>query len=40
MLESIGVDCKKLKFQKGTNYQLGEKYILDVYRWTQTNSVL
>ncbi|KAJ3109719.1 Tyrosine--tRNA ligase, cytoplasmic [Phlyctochytrium bullatum] len=32
MLESIGVPIAKLKFVVGTEYQLSEKYTLDVYR--------
>ncbi|GJQ70465.1 Aats-tyr [Trypoxylus dichotomus] len=32
MLESIGVPIDKLKFVKGTNYQLSKEYTLDVYR--------
>ncbi|KAK9869659.1 hypothetical protein WA026_003407 [Henosepilachna vigintioctopunctata] len=32
MLKSIGVPLEKLKFVKGTNYQLSKEYTLDVYR--------
>ncbi|XP_054461949.1 tyrosine--tRNA ligase, cytoplasmic isoform X2 [Anoplopoma fimbria] len=32
MLESIGVPLDKLKFIKGTDYQLSREYTLDVYR--------
>uniref|UniRef100_A0A7N8WQ22 Tyrosine--tRNA ligase n=1 Tax=Mastacembelus armatus TaxID=205130 RepID=A0A7N8WQ22_9TELE len=32
MLESIGVPLEKLKFVKGTDYQLSREYTLDVYR--------
>ncbi|XP_022912822.2 tyrosine--tRNA ligase, cytoplasmic [Onthophagus taurus] len=32
MLKSIGVPLDKLKFVKGTNYQLSKEYTLDVYR--------
>lgn len=32
MLESIGVPLDKLKFVKGTDYQLSRQYTLDVYR--------
>ncbi|KAI2516133.1 tyrosyl-tRNA synthetase 1 [Homo sapiens] len=32
MLESIGVPLEKLKFIKGTDYQLSKEYTLDVYR--------
>uniref|UniRef100_A0A1B6CRD0 Tyrosine--tRNA ligase n=2 Tax=Clastoptera arizonana TaxID=38151 RepID=A0A1B6CRD0_9HEMI len=32
MLESIGVPLDKLKFVKGTDYQLSKEYTLDVYR--------
>lgn len=32
MLKSIGVPIDKLKFEKGTNYQLSKEYTLDVYR--------
>ncbi|XP_045471491.1 tyrosine--tRNA ligase, cytoplasmic isoform X1 [Harmonia axyridis] len=32
MLSSIGVPLDKLKFVKGTNYQLSKEYTLDVYR--------
>ncbi|KAB5530877.1 hypothetical protein PHYPO_G00134430 [Pangasianodon hypophthalmus] len=32
MLESIGVPLDKLKFVKGTDYQLNRDYTLDVYR--------
>lgn len=31
-LKSIGVPIEKLKFVKGTEYQLSEKYTLDMYR--------
>eukprot|EP00731_Ephydatia_muelleri_P032295 Em0023g802a len=32
MLESIGVPLEKLKFVRGTEYQLSREYTLDVYR--------
>ncbi|XP_061885318.1 tyrosine--tRNA ligase, cytoplasmic isoform X2 [Entelurus aequoreus] len=32
MLESIGVPLEKLKFVKGTDFQLSREYTLDVYR--------
>nr|XP_036866602.1 tyrosine--tRNA ligase, cytoplasmic [Manis javanica] len=32
MLESIGVPLEKLKFIKGTDYQLSKEYTLDAYR--------
>ncbi|XP_070567902.1 tyrosine--tRNA ligase, cytoplasmic-like [Ptychodera flava] len=32
MLESIGVPLEKLKFVRGTDYQLNKEYTLDVYR--------
>ncbi|XP_020029563.1 tyrosine--tRNA ligase, cytoplasmic [Castor canadensis] len=32
VLESIGVPLEKLKFIKGTDYQLSKEYTLDVYR--------
>eukprot|EP01099_Mayorella_cantabrigiensis_P008230 TRINITY_DN762_c0_g1_i4.p1 TRINITY_DN762_c0_g1~~TRINITY_DN762_c0_g1_i4.p1 ORF type:complete len:561 (-),score=173.88 TRINITY_DN762_c0_g1_i4:219-1850(-) len=32
MLESVGVPLEKLRFVRGTEYQLTEKYTLDVYR--------
>ncbi|XP_061870369.1 tyrosine--tRNA ligase, cytoplasmic isoform X2 [Colius striatus] len=32
MLESIGVPLEKLKFVRGTDYQLSKQYTLDVYR--------
>uniref|UniRef100_A0A2C9JL91 Tyrosine--tRNA ligase n=1 Tax=Biomphalaria glabrata TaxID=6526 RepID=A0A2C9JL91_BIOGL len=32
MLKSIGVDLSKLKFVKGTDYQLSREYTLDVYK--------
>lgn len=32
MLQSIGVPLEKLKFVKGTDYQLSREYTLDVYR--------
>lgn len=34
MLRSIGVPLEKLKFVKGTDYQLSKEYTLDVYRLT------
>uniref|UniRef100_A0A1L8DRS0 Tyrosine--tRNA ligase n=1 Tax=Nyssomyia neivai TaxID=330878 RepID=A0A1L8DRS0_9DIPT len=34
MLESIGVPLEKLRFVKGTDYQLSREYTLDVYRLT------
>jgi len=32
MLESVGVSIEKLKFVRGTDYQLSKEYTLDVYR--------
>uniref|UniRef100_A0A7S4L6L2 Tyrosine--tRNA ligase n=1 Tax=Paramoeba aestuarina TaxID=180227 RepID=A0A7S4L6L2_9EUKA len=32
MLTYIGVPIEKLRFERGTNYQLSEKYTLDMYR--------
>ncbi|XP_034269112.1 tyrosine--tRNA ligase, cytoplasmic [Pantherophis guttatus] len=32
MLESIGVPLEKLRFVRGTNFQLSKEYTLDVYR--------
>jgi len=32
ILESMGIDISKLRFIKGTSYQLSEKYTMDVYR--------
>lgn len=32
MLKSIGVPLEKLKFVRGTDYQLSREYTLDVYR--------
>jgi tyrosyl-tRNA synthetase len=32
MLQSIGVPIAKLKFVKGTDYQLSREFTLDVYR--------
>jgi len=32
MLKSIGVPLDKLKFVRGTDYQLSREYTLDVYR--------
>jgi len=32
MLESIGVPLDKLKFVKGTDYQLSKEYTLDTYK--------
>lgn len=32
MLQSIGVPLDKLKFERGTNYELSKEYTLDVYR--------
>ena len=34
MLESIGVSLDKLKFIRGTEYQLSREYSIDVYRLT------
>lgn len=36
MLQSIGVPLEKLKFVKGTDYQLSREYTLDVYRLSST----
>lgn len=36
MLESIGVPLDKLKFVKGTEYELSKEYTLDVYRLSST----
>lgn len=38
MLESIGVPLDKLKFVKGTDYQLSREYTLDVYRFSSVIS--
>ncbi len=38
MLTSIGVPLKKLKFVKGTDFQLGEEYTLDMYRLASVTS--
>ena len=32
MLKSLGVPLEKLKFVKGTSYQLSREYTLDVYK--------
>ena len=32
MLESLGVPLEKLRFVRGTSYQLSESYTMDVYR--------
>jgi len=32
MLESIGVPLDKLRFVRGTDYQLSREYTLDMYR--------
>ncbi|KAK5645754.1 hypothetical protein RI129_004218 [Pyrocoelia pectoralis] len=32
MLKSIGVSIDKLKFEKGTNFELSKEYTLDIYR--------
>lgn len=32
MLKSIGVPLEKLKFVRGTDYELSKEYTLDVYR--------
>ena len=32
MLESIGVSLEKLKFVRGTDFQLSREYTLDVYK--------
>lgn len=34
MLQSIGVPLEKLKFVRGTEYQLSKEYTLDVYRFS------
>merc|ERR1711962_1700703 len=34
MLESINVPLDKLKFVKGTGYQLSREYVLDVFKMT------
>lgn len=34
MLRSVGASIEKLRFIKGTDYQLGREYTLDVYRLT------
>ncbi|KAF7995673.1 hypothetical protein HCN44_006780 [Aphidius gifuensis] len=36
MLKSIGVPLDKLKFVKGTDYQLSKEYTLDMYRLSST----
>lgn len=33
MLSSIGVPLDKLRFIKGTDYQLSKEYNTDVFRW-------
>ncbi|XP_003391753.2 PREDICTED: tyrosine--tRNA ligase, cytoplasmic-like, partial [Amphimedon queenslandica] len=38
MLESIGVPLEKLKFVRGTDYQLSREYTLDVYKMTSVVS--
>uniref|UniRef100_A0A6M2DUZ7 Tyrosine--tRNA ligase n=1 Tax=Xenopsylla cheopis TaxID=163159 RepID=A0A6M2DUZ7_XENCH len=38
MLESIGVPLDKLKFVRGTDYQLSKEYTLDVYRFSSVIS--
>ena len=32
MLESLGVPLQKLRFVRGTDYQLSKEYTLDVYK--------
>merc|ERR1711983_235086 len=32
MLESLGVPLEKLRFVRGTDYQLSKEYTMDVYR--------
>ena len=39
MLEAIGVPLDKLKFVKGTDYQLSREYSLDVYRLSSGTSI-
>jgi len=39
MLRSIGVPLEKLKFVKGTDYQLSKEFTLDVYRLTSLVTV-
>ena len=39
MLKSIGVPLDKLEFVRGTDYQLGHEYSLDMYRLTTLASV-
>lgn len=38
MLKSIGVPLEKLKFVRGTDYQLSREYTLDVYRLASTTT--
>jgi len=33
MLTSLQVPIEKLKFVRGTEYQLSKEYTLDVYKW-------
>ncbi len=39
MLEIAGVDTKNLRYIKGTDFQLSEKYTLDLYRAAATTSL-
>jgi len=39
MLEAIGVPLEKLKFVRGTNYQLSREYTLDVYKLSSLTSL-
>ncbi len=39
MLKSLGVPLDKLKFVRGTDYQLGNEYALDVYRLAGISSL-
>jgi len=38
-LKAMGVDIKKLKFVRGTDYQLSKEYCLDVYRLASITTV-
>ncbi len=39
MLSSIGVPLEKLRFIKGTEYQLSKEYNTDVFRWAALTSL-
>ena len=38
MLESIGVPIDKLKFVRGTEFQLSREYTLDMYKMSSVRS--